>query len=459
MEEPCSNQKMPGDKYCLRWENHEKNLGKAFRDLRRDEHFCDVAIACEEQQFQAHKVVLSANSPFFASVLKKHSHPFPLIFLGDVKARDMKLLLDFMYSGEVMVEVDHLQSFIASAEKLKVQGLNNNDSQELQSKFSNGPPPNTNSELTQASSPIYEEDPTLQLGTTAEDDPLQLQEPPPSKPTLKQLSDEFWNGLMCPPAPQEPTSNFLSLTKTPMKTEANLESCWLDLTTPDGGHKLFKVTQEIKDEIQSMAGVEDVVVKDWKDLRKFVVISKRGNLKTMERRTYQCTICGFSEKSSATQVQNHVESSHFKGSLKYPCAPCGKQFTTRESMRKHMRREHKPRKDPKVLVPNAAIDQKSEEVVNKLDPSEVREWEDLRSFINCKEKGRKGRGGKLSTLECTLCGHTDWRRRHLMNHVEQKHFRGKFVYSCNLCAARPSSKHAHECHMREWHKQSSSNPH
>ena len=135
---------MPGDKYCLRWQAHEKNLRKLFRNLRSDEHFCDVTVACEDLQFQAHKVVLSASSQFFNSILIKHSHPYPLLYFSGVKASDMELLLDFMYSGKVTVEVDHLQSFIAAAEEFKVRGLNNNQSQELQSikllKSSDQPP-------------------------------------------------------------------------------------------------------------------------------------------------------------------------------------------------------------------------------------------------------------------------------------------------------------------------------
>ena len=93
-----SDQEMVGDKYCLRWGAHEKNLNKVFSDLRRDEHFCDLTIACEDLQFQAHKVVLSAGSQFFKSILRKHCHPYPLIYLTAVKAHDMKLLLDFIFT-------------------------------------------------------------------------------------------------------------------------------------------------------------------------------------------------------------------------------------------------------------------------------------------------------------------------------------------------------------------------
>jgi len=439
--------------YCLRWGAHEKNLNKVFSDLRRDEHFCDVTIACEDLQLQAHRVVLSAGSQLFNSILKKHSHPYPLIYLSSVKAHDMKLLLDFMYSGEVTLEGDHLQSFIAVAEEFKVQGLNKNQSQELQSKLSVEPPMRN----TEASPSIYNDDdpPPQHMTSTAEESPFPIPEPLPANHVPKELADEFWDDLACPPAPPEVPNSTPLFTEATVKTEASLEPYWLDVTSPSGSRKLFKVTQKIKDEIQAMQGVENVVVKEWTDFRKYVVISNRGNLKTGERRTYQCTICGFRDKGSAVQVQNHIEGAHFKGTLKYPCAPCGKQFGTREYFNKHMRREHKPKKEPKESISISAFEQKSE-VNKKKDPCQVREWEDLKGFIAFKEKGKKGRGGKLSTLECTLCGRTEWRRGHLMNHIEQKHFRKKFFYSCAVCGAHPSTKHAFECHMSERHKQSPS---
>jgi len=453
---------MPGDKYCLSWGGHEENLGRVFCDLRRDEYFCDVTIACEDLHFQAHKVVLSASSDFFNNILKKHSHPYPLLYFSGVKASDMELLLDFMYSGKVTVEVDHLQSFIAAAEEFKVRGLNNNQSQELQSiklLKSSDQPPVAPCIGTEATSFIINDDPKEYVGLGAAENlfPDHL----PTNTPLKQLADEFWDDLFCPPKPPElprSTEAAVKTVKTPLltdatvKTESNQELCWLHLTSPGSGRKMFKVTQQIRDDILSMEEAEAVVVKEWKDLRKFVVISKRGNLKTEERRTYQCTICGFRDKGSAVQVQNHVESAHFKGTLKYPCVSCGKHFSTRENFNKHMRKEHKSTKEPKKFVQISTIVQQSE-VNKKMDPNEVKEWEDLKGFVAVKEMGKMGRGGKLSKLECTICGRTDWRRGHLMNHIEQKHFRKKFVYSCTVCGARPSTKHALECHMRERHKQ------
>ena len=48
--------------FQLNWDSHEKNIREAFSSLRKDEHFCDVTLVCEEQQFQAHKVVLLASN-------------------------------------------------------------------------------------------------------------------------------------------------------------------------------------------------------------------------------------------------------------------------------------------------------------------------------------------------------------------------------------------------------------
>ena len=47
----------------------------------------------------------------------------PVLLLWDVKAEDLKLLLDFMYQGQVNVAHENLNSFLALAERLQVRGL------------------------------------------------------------------------------------------------------------------------------------------------------------------------------------------------------------------------------------------------------------------------------------------------------------------------------------------------
>jgi hypothetical protein len=54
------------EKFCLRWNDFESNISGAFRELREEKDFFDVTLACDdEDHVDAHRVILSACSPFF----------------------------------------------------------------------------------------------------------------------------------------------------------------------------------------------------------------------------------------------------------------------------------------------------------------------------------------------------------------------------------------------------------
>ena len=110
------------EEFCLKWSNFEKNISEVFAELRDDEDFFDITLACEQRTVQAHKLVLSACSPFFKSLLKTNKHPHPLLYLKGVKYEEILLVLNFMYHGEVNVAQDELNSFLSVAEDLQVKG-------------------------------------------------------------------------------------------------------------------------------------------------------------------------------------------------------------------------------------------------------------------------------------------------------------------------------------------------
>eukprot|EP00092_Neocalanus_flemingeri_P035932 GFUD01039124.1.p1 GENE.GFUD01039124.1~~GFUD01039124.1.p1 ORF type:complete len:307 (-),score=76.67 GFUD01039124.1:95-1015(-) len=116
-----------GEKFCLRWNDFETSISCAFQELRDDKDFFDVTLACEDNQVQAHKIILSACSPFFRSILRKNPHPHPLLYLKGVKHDDILAVLDFMYHGEVNVAQEALNSFLSVAEDLQVKGLTQTD--------------------------------------------------------------------------------------------------------------------------------------------------------------------------------------------------------------------------------------------------------------------------------------------------------------------------------------------
>lgn len=68
---------MAEQQFCLRWNNHQNTLISVFDTLLEGEILVDCTLAAEGKFLKAHKVVLSACSPFF-SVSSPHLSLTPL---------------------------------------------------------------------------------------------------------------------------------------------------------------------------------------------------------------------------------------------------------------------------------------------------------------------------------------------------------------------------------------------
>merc|ERR1712129_383306 len=110
----------------LKWTDFVDNLASSFIDLRDEGDLLDVTLVCDDDQLEAHKVILSAGSVFFKSVIKRNPRAHPLIYLKGVKIEDMKALIDFMYLGQTKVCQEDVQAFLVLGEELGVKGLARN---------------------------------------------------------------------------------------------------------------------------------------------------------------------------------------------------------------------------------------------------------------------------------------------------------------------------------------------
>ena len=168
---------MGSEKFCLRWNDFESNISSAFRELRDDKDFFDVTLACEDEQIQAHKVILSACSPFFRNILRRNSHPNPLLYLKGVRYPDLQAVLNFMYHGEVNVAQEELNSFLAVAEDLKVKGLTQNQPQNEVARTEKTDIPHTQTSSRKIQSRNFEREPVTAPRQSRPAPPL----PPPSE--------------------------------------------------------------------------------------------------------------------------------------------------------------------------------------------------------------------------------------------------------------------------------------
>lgn len=86
-------QQQQQQQYALKWNDYQTSMLSSFRHLRDEEDFVDVTLACDERSFTAHKVVLSACSPYFRKLLKANPCEHPIVILRDVPADDVENLL------------------------------------------------------------------------------------------------------------------------------------------------------------------------------------------------------------------------------------------------------------------------------------------------------------------------------------------------------------------------------
>ena len=118
--------------YSLKWSEHGTIFSKSLRNLHTNHNFSDVTLACEDgKQIQAHKVILSACSVSFQSILLRNAHPHPLLYLKGVKSHHLSSIIDFIYTGEVTVMQDILEELLETARELKIMGLSNENHAEV----------------------------------------------------------------------------------------------------------------------------------------------------------------------------------------------------------------------------------------------------------------------------------------------------------------------------------------
>ncbi|RLU25233.1 hypothetical protein DMN91_003326 [Ooceraea biroi] len=154
--------------YSLRWHNHQAHILQAFEALLQAEVLVDVTLICAESSFKAHKVVLSACSPFFETIFAENPCKHPVIVLKDFTRNELSALIDFMYRGQVKIPQDDLAGLIRAAECLQVRGLSLSEPRPV----SVEPRPSSS-----ASTPMHDlglgDSPTIEVArqdTTEEDD-------------------------------------------------------------------------------------------------------------------------------------------------------------------------------------------------------------------------------------------------------------------------------------------------
>lgn len=135
----------------LRRENHSDEFVLGLAKLLQNEVFTDVTLICNGgHTIRAHRVILSLFSSYFRAIFE--SQPFltnscqhPVIVIKDLGYTELKVIIEFIYRGEVFITEDKLPNIISTAKALEVNGLadlrddrvNTNDNADSENNASN----------------------------------------------------------------------------------------------------------------------------------------------------------------------------------------------------------------------------------------------------------------------------------------------------------------------------------
>eukprot|EP00092_Neocalanus_flemingeri_P100229 GFUD01127996.1.p1 GENE.GFUD01127996.1~~GFUD01127996.1.p1 ORF type:complete len:359 (+),score=85.43 GFUD01127996.1:26-1078(+) len=340
------------EKFCLRWNDFESNISVAFRELREDKDFFDVTLACDDDQIQAHKVILSACSPFFRTILKRNRHEHPLLYLKGVKYIDLMAVLNFMYHGEVNVAQEELNSFLAVAEDLKVKGLtqNSSDSKSLPRstdlpkprprdppdrlieatpppKRPRPPPPMPRSAPPPPSSIYHPEEDDIQEVVPVKSEPISHHPDPPNHTHTPAPMAQIEQPYIAP-APQAPQ----------MQHEGVVADPNMEYGEEYGEYEGYEVGMDGSYE-GSMLDNSGMGGNDGnKELSEMVKLQMDVGYDLNGLKVHSCKTCNFQAKVTSN-LRSHVEAKHMKDRM-YQCIYCGISKKTWQTLQVHMKKDH-----------------------------------------------------------------------------------------------------------------------
>ena len=122
---------MSAEKFSLKWNDFQRNVSNSFSKLRQESRLYDVTLVTNDHQLvSAHKLVLSACSEVFSNIFNSNNSPNMMLYLDSVDIKEINLMLDYIYQGEVSIGQEYLDRFLEIATKFQLQGLLTDDNGE-----------------------------------------------------------------------------------------------------------------------------------------------------------------------------------------------------------------------------------------------------------------------------------------------------------------------------------------
>ena len=115
---------MHQEKYNLNWHTYSDHLREMLHEMMKSNELTDVTlISDDKKQFKAHKIVLSACSSVFKSIINDLPQNSSVIYLRGIQHQEMESILEFMYLGVATFYQERMNEFLNVAKNLEIKEI------------------------------------------------------------------------------------------------------------------------------------------------------------------------------------------------------------------------------------------------------------------------------------------------------------------------------------------------
>ena len=117
--------RMNQEKIDFTWNTYKDHLQEMLHNMMTSKELTDVTLVSEDKiLFKAHKVVLSASSTVFKSIISENFSTNPVIYLRGILSYEIKPILQFIYLGKATFYHDRINDFFQVGKSLEIKEIN-----------------------------------------------------------------------------------------------------------------------------------------------------------------------------------------------------------------------------------------------------------------------------------------------------------------------------------------------
>ncbi|XP_053612420.1 transcription activator GAGA-like [Plodia interpunctella] len=114
---------MAHSKVSLIWDAYKGNVCNGLSSLQQSGEFVDMTLAADGHFVKVHQIIMALASPFIKELISSIQCPHPVVFLNKISYKTLSLILEYIYTGEVMVSLENLTDLLVAGRELHIKGL------------------------------------------------------------------------------------------------------------------------------------------------------------------------------------------------------------------------------------------------------------------------------------------------------------------------------------------------